>query len=330
MKKINNWRKTLAAALIMVVPITSSAAVKIYSAPEGIEASGDFAVSVGGQNAFVFSVAENGLRKSFLPAAERMALGEDENEKKAAVKSARESWVSFETAASAPISIAQLAGAEPLENVLLIDQLGQPVPHTVAGTDLSFTAVAGNKYVLILNADLSRRLTIFAEKPEQDVPDMNGPDTFVIQPGTPRADYEKTAKKTLYFAPGLHEMGNAFPLKPGLQIYLAPGAYVRGYFTCPPGADSAGASGVKIFGRGILSSEYNQASESVNGNFLPRPIGFWSNSIYLGGFNREPADNQIVQGITIIYASQQPIMGNGSKTLVENVKIINFHGCPVN
>ena len=51
---------------------------------------------------------------------------------------------------------------------------------------------------------------------------------------------------------------------------------------------------------------------------------FWSNSIYLGGFNREPADNQIVQGITIIYPTQQPIMGNGTKTLIENVKVINF------
>ena len=119
-------------------------------------------------------------------------------------------------------------------------------------------------------------------------------------------------------------MGNAFPLKPGLQIYLAPGAYVRGYFSCSPDGDSAGASGVKIFGRGILSSEYNQVSEGPNDSFLPRPIGFWSNSIYLGGFNREPADNQVVQGITIIYPSQQPIMGNGNNTLVENVKIINF------
>ena len=51
---------------------------------------------------------------------------------------------------------------------------------------------------------------------------------------------------------------------------------------------------------------------------------FWSNSIYLGGFNREPADNQVVQGITIIYPTQQPIMGNGTKTLIENVKVINF------
>jgi hypothetical protein len=324
MTKISSWFMALGLALGMAAPGVSSAAVKIYSAPKGIEESGDFAVTVDGQKAFVFYVAENGLRKSFLPGADMAAPGEDESPPKAARKTARESWVSFEAAASAPISIAQLAGAVPLKNVLLIDPLGKPVAHTVDGTKLSFTAVAGNKYVLILNQELSRRLTIFAEKPEQDVPDMNGPDTFLIQPGTPRADYEKTEKKTLYFSPGLHELGNAFPLKPGLQIYLAPGAYVRGYFTCPPDADSAGASGVKIFGRGILSSEYNQSSEGPNNNFLPRPIGFWSNSIYLGGFNREPADNQIVQGITIIYPSQQPIMGNGENTLVENVKIIIF------
>jgi hypothetical protein len=172
MKMIKKWITPLGIALIVCAPITSSAAVKIYSAPGGIEESGDFAVTVDGQKAFVFFVAENGLRKSFLPGADMAAPGEDENPKKAARKTARESWVSFETSASAPIRIAQLAGAVPFKNVLLIDQLGQPVTHTVEGANLSFTAVAGNKYVLILNQDLSRRLTIFAEKPEQDAPDM--------------------------------------------------------------------------------------------------------------------------------------------------------------
>ncbi len=320
MKKIKNWIMTLGTAWIMGFPMTSSAAVKIYSAPQDIGHSADFTVTVDGQKAFVFYVSENKFRKNYLPAADITPLGEKTKPKTVA----RESWVSFETDTSALISVSQLADVLPLSEVLLIDQLGNAVEHTVDGTNLSFTATSGNKYVLILNKDLSRRLTIFAEVPEQEVPDIKGPDTFVIQPGTARADYEKTAKNTLFFAPGLHEMGDSFPLKPGLQIYLAPGAYVRGYFTCPPGADTAGASGVKIFGRGILSSEYNQASESVNDNFLPRPIGFWSNSIYLGGFNREPADNQIVQGITIIYPSQQAIMGNGTKTLVENVKIISF------
>ena len=132
-----------------------------------------------------------------------------------------------------------------MENVLLIDELGNAVEHKMMRKTISFTAVAGHKYVLILNNDLSRRLTIFAETPETDVPDIKGADTFLIRPGTARADYENTAKKTLYFAPGLHEMGDQFPLKPGLQVYLAPGAYVRGFFTCPPDADTAGASGVE-------------------------------------------------------------------------------------
>ena len=322
---MNLRHSILILAGVLLGSAAAQAAIKIYSAPESIERSGDFAVSIDRQEAFVFYVAENGQRKTFLPGAEVMQPGEDEKPGKAARNvTARESWVSFESEQSALVSIGQIGAPLPMKDVLLVDQLGRSVEHKIEGTKLFFTASKGNKYVLILNNDLSRRLTIFAEAPEQDVPEMKGSDTFLIQPGTPRSDYEKTAKKTLYFAPGLHELGNAFPLKPGLQIYLAPGAYVRGYFTCPPDAGSAGASGVKIFGRGILSGEYNQASESVNGNFLPRPIGFWSNSIYLGGFNREPADNQIVQGITIIYPSQQPIMGNGAKTLVENVKIINF------
>ncbi|NDV60995.1 hypothetical protein G0Q06_00875 [Puniceicoccales bacterium CK1056] len=329
---MNNLNTILSLLAVFLFSASASSATKIYSAPEGIDRSSDFVVTVDGREAFVFFVAENKHRQQYLPGADFEFLGE----KKVIVRNvvhdpgnvkihkARESWVSFETEKSALISLEQLTDPLPLQDILLIDELGNAVDHKVEGEKIRFSAVAGNKYLLVLNNDLSRRLTLFAEHPEMDVPDIKGADTFLIQPCTPRNDYETTSKKTLYFAPGLHEMGDAFPLKPSLQIYLAPGAYVRGYFTCPPGAGTEGASEVKIFGRGILSSEYNQIAEGPNYNFLPRPIGFWSNSIYLGGFNREPAENQTVKGITIIYPTQQPIMGNGRKTLIENVKVINF------
>lgn len=294
--------------------------VKIYAAPNGVDSSSDFSVTVNGKEAFVFFVAENSFKKNYLPGADKTPLVKNEKQK----KSARESWVSFETDDNAIIKISQLADSLPLKNIVLIDQKGNSIDHKIENKSILFKASAGNKYVLILNNDFSRRLTIFAELPEKDAPDINGADTFLILPTTLRTAYEKTSKKTLYFAPGLHEMGDGFPLKPGVQIYLAPGAYVRGFFTCPPDANTKGASDIKIFGRGILSGENNQITEGPNNNFLPRPIRFWSNSIYLGGFNREPADNQIVKGITIIYPSQQPIMGNGTNTLIENVKVINF------
>ena len=86
MKKIGNWIIALATALVMGFPMTSSAAVKMYSAPQGIEASTDFAVTVDGQKAFVFYVAENSLRKTFLPGAEVTASEEDEAPKKAGLK----------------------------------------------------------------------------------------------------------------------------------------------------------------------------------------------------------------------------------------------------
>jgi len=240
MKKIKNWITTLGLTLIIGAPITSSAAVKIYSAPAGIDCSGDFAVTVDGREAFVFYMAENGLRKKFLPGADITKVKEpkvvirnqtEDDPIRKESRKARESWVSFESDGLTPLSIGQLADKLSLENILLIDGLGNAVKHEIAGGRILFTAKPGNKYLLVLNRDLSRRLTIFAETPEQDVPDKNGPDTYLIQPGTPRADYEHTAKKTLFFAPGLHEMGDSFPLRPGLQIYLAPGAYVRGFFT---------------------------------------------------------------------------------------------------
>ncbi|WP_026777284.1 hypothetical protein [Polaribacter sp. Hel_I_88] len=294
--------------------------LKIYKAPLGVDSSSDFAVTVNGEEAFVFYVSENGLRKKYLPGADITPVG-----KKAKVKkTARESWVSFETTNNTKISVSQLGDVTSLENIMIVDELANPIQFDISEGKITFSASAGHKYLLFLNNDLSKRLTIFAELPEDDIPNINGIDTFVITPETKRVDYENTSKKTLYFVPGLHEMGNQFILKPGMQIYLAAGAYVRGYFTCSPNANTLGASNVKIFGRGILSSEYHQVTEGPNNNFLPRPIRFWTNSIYLGGFNREPADNQIVKGITIIYPTQQPIMGNGTNTLIENVKVINF------
>lgn len=317
------------------------AATKIYTAPAGVERSADFAVTVDGQDAFVFYMADNKYRKTYLPGADTEVLGEqkvivrnpkdpnnqeddeDDGGKKASV-TMRESWVSFESVNNVPVHIQQLADPLPMENVLLLDQHGNAVEHRQDGAAILFTATVGHKYLLVLNHDFSRRLMVFAETPERDVPDTNAADTLVIRPETPRADYESTTKKTLYFAPGLHEMGDFFPLTPGLQVYLAPGAYVRGFFTCPPNADTVGASGIKIFGRGILSSEYNQATVGPNNNFLPRPLRFWSNSIYLGGLNREPADNQIVKDITIIYPSQAAIVGGGTRTLIDNVKVFSF------
>ena len=194
---------TLGLAVIINMPILLTASTIIYSAPKGIDSSCDFSVTVDGQKAFVFYVAENSLRKNYLPGADTTPIGEE----KKTTKSARESWVSFETENKALIKLTQLADSLPLENVLLIDQLGNAIKYKVEDKTLSFTASVGNKYVLILNHDLSRRLTIFAEAPEQDVPDMNGVNTFLIQPGTPRASYENTLKNTLYFAPGLHELG---------------------------------------------------------------------------------------------------------------------------
>jgi hypothetical protein len=308
-----------------------TAATKLYSAPASVDRSPDFAVTVDGQEAFVFYVADNQYRRTYLPGADTTSGGQerevvrnpDEEKKKPAVHT-RESWVSFETGKSVSLRIRPLAAPQALTDLLLIDERGTAIEQGLDGSTITFTATAGHKYLLILNRDFSRRLTVFAEIPEQDVPDMNAAGTFVIRPGTPRADYENTTKETLYFTAGLHEMGDLFPLKPGLQIYLAPGAYVRGFFTCPPNADTAGASGVKIFGRGVLSGESNPSTTGPNDNFLPRPLRFWSNSIYLGGLNREPADNQIVKDITIIYPSQPAIVGSGTHTLIDNVKVFSF------
>lgn len=153
---IKNIFRLIGCALVlfgMEIPLQSAAETEVYGAPEGVDCSSDFAVTIDGQEAFVFYVSENGLRNNYLPGADITIVRVGKivvrntvsDPSKVVIKKARESWVSFETEKSTLIRVGQLADPLPMENVLLIDELGNAVKYEIDGKQISFTATAGHK-----------------------------------------------------------------------------------------------------------------------------------------------------------------------------------------
>ena len=99
-------------------------------------------------------------------------------------------------------------------------------------------------------------LIVLAHPPEENVPDKRARDTLVVQPGTAPAQAEMDGHRTVWFAPGVHDlssMGDApnhqTLVRGGQTVYLEGGSYVLAQFKKGPGGNGDAA----IAGRGIVS-----------------------------------------------------------------------------
>ncbi|XP_071107376.1 uncharacterized protein [Haliotis cracherodii] len=78
--------------------------------------------------------------------------------------------------------------------------------------------------------DITDKLFVFADPPEVDVPSPSDP-------------------YVLYYGPGIHNFSTSLTVGPEIrQVYIAPGAYIRGGFQLPHGE-------VRMHGRGVISYE---------------------------------------------------------------------------
>lgn len=93
-------------------------------------------------------------------------------------------------------------------------------------------------------------LSIFANPPLEGKPKPSDPGVLAVKPGeTPPSDGPWT---TLYFLPGVHDVGLAFPLRANCQYYLPGDAIVYGTFSNTKWGDN---NNIRIFGLGTLSGE---------------------------------------------------------------------------
>jgi hypothetical protein len=91
-------------------------------------------------------------------------------------------------------------------------------------------------------------VSIFANPPLAGKPKPGDPGVFTVKPGEkPPSDGPWT---TLYFLPGVHDIGLAFPVRAGRQYYLPGDAMVYGTFSSRKWGEG---KNIRIFGYGTLS-----------------------------------------------------------------------------
>lgn len=158
-------------------------------------------------------------------------------------------------------------------------------------------------------------LMIFADPPEQsaDVPDTS---TAVVFKATPQDSLVVPhGANTVYFGPGVYNIGLWRVPVTVNQVYISGGAYIRGYIS----ANRASAAALKINGRGILSNDgwpfhYPEIGSPQN----PVSSGWYKSILISGG------KGHLVEGITMIDGTAFNILLACDSAMVRNVNIHGF------
>ena len=113
-------------------------------------------------------------------------------------------------------------------------------------------------------------ISIFANPPLEGKPRLDDPGVFAVRPGeTPPSDGTWT---TLYFLPGVHDVGLAFPLHANRSYYIPGDAMVYGTFSNAKWADG---HHIRIFGHGTLSGARLKHPEHVRPEIPEKDHGLY-------------------------------------------------------
>ncbi len=153
---------------------------------------------------------------------------------------------------------------------------------------ITFTLEKPGQFAVEFDESILHPLLVFADAPETDVPSPNTP-------------------KLHYFGPGVHNLPvQGLILRPGENVYLGPGAFVKGRIY---GQDTPGA---RVYGRGILSGQH-----------LPgQPVGEYSVP-HMVHFDKT-SPNVLIEGVTIIASPHFNIVAEGAESIIRNVKIMGW------
>jgi len=260
----------------------------LHSAPSKVIPSPLYQVEVDGQPLFVYPCTVGATVKD--------ASGEIDPNPPETTSARPAAFCYFDSARPARITVRLLEAAPhgPLRSVVV-----RPLRHQVAadveGGAIHFAAPAGPCQLSVEpNGSPFAPLHIFINPPENDAP----------QPDDPSI--------THYFGPGLHEVG-LLELKPNQSVYLAGGAVVQGQITAPQ------ASGVRIFGRGILDAS---RAPSKPGRREPpaKPLGVYTQQVYLGD-----GHDVRVEGVILLDSPAWVLHVRRCKDVtIRNVKIVSW------
>ncbi len=200
----------LVMMLCSIAYAEKSAIVTVYPQPEGIEASEHYSVTVNDLESFCYMTRRNGRIKDDPQTA---------------------SFTSFAFEGD-PVTVK----VSVLDDYAIEDVIIRPtdlgIKATVEDNEIIFDMEEPAYISVEINGDTTHKCFIFADPPEEDVPD---PDDETVW----------------YFGPGVYDIGHVGVPEGKNTLYIAGGAYVKGCIT-----DRFSKRGeFKIIGRGIFSGE---------------------------------------------------------------------------
>ena len=235
-------------------------------------------------------------------------------------------WTSFSFSGSVTV---QVSNSSPFTSARILPSHAQITP-AISGNTVSFTLSQPGQFAVDFcttgttcteanDTDLSNPMLVFANPIETSVPDPAAANVLSVAPGLSVPSGASlpqlgAAQDTLYFGPGVYDLGLT-PLTIGSSqtVYLAGGAYLKGFL-----AFATAASNAAIRGRGILSGENLPKAQCI------RTAAGCPNMVTAKGSTQ----NLLVEGISFIqspYYNVQ-ISGGGSGNSIDNVKVIDWLG----
>jgi hypothetical protein len=183
----------------------------------------------------------------------------------------------------------------------------------IGGRSLSFTIDGPTLLSVEVNGERFHNLHIFANPPEEQLPDMEGGELLMLEPGLHNTEElqqqlehnaDGGSQRILFFRPGIHRLSEPLLHLPSCStVYIPGGAVVYGGFVCD------GVHDVTVKGRGILyMSDYEK------------------NTFYRG-FEIKYSSHIHIEGITVIDPPHYTVLlGQSEHILIRNLKSFSTRG----
>jgi hypothetical protein len=294
-------------------------ALQVDATPPGIIPSSQYTVRLRRHHEWVSSFVYQVQNPGFLPNGQPSGISSSSTLERAT------SWTSFSFEGSVTIEV---TNSSPFTSARILPSHAQILP-IVSGNSVFFTLDRPGQFAVDFcttgatcteanDTNLTNPMLVFANRIEERRPNPTDSNVLTVRPGLSVPSGETVPRRggfqnTIYFGPGIYDLGlTPFTIASNERVYLAAGAYVKGFF-----AFALGATNAAIQGRGILSGEDLPKAQCI-GTTAGCP-----NMVLAQG----NVQNLLVEGITFIQSPFYNVTINGgSGNAVDNVKVIAWLG----
>jgi hypothetical protein len=297
----------------------TSATLQVDATPSGITPSPQYTARVNQHGVWTSSFVYQVQNPGFLPNGQPSGISSSSTLEHSTA------WTSFSFAGSITV---QVTNSSPFTSARILPSHAGIIP-IVRGNSVVFTLKGPGQFAIDFctsgatcteanDTDLTNPMLVFANPMEEAPAAPASTNVLAVRPGlsVPSGDAMPQAggaQDTIYFAPGLYDLGLA-PLTIGSNetVFLAAGAYVKGFLAFATSAENAA-----IRGRGILSGEDLPKSQCI-------ATTAGCPDMVLG---QGKVQNLVVEGITFIQSPFYNVSINGGYgNTVDNVKVIAWLG----